>query len=185
MIASSFPYRRWLGQIDLHMAVCETLAAKVRRGSLRAAVCVPSRASPEHPKVATKRPVRPSSRTERMRRITALLSRRPRPRPEERAAFEKRERSIFAPEPPQVTHSRHHGSSVRWESSPQHSRLLDESKMSNHARVHSTCVLWMINAIEDDNIFEIEGTQFREASNIDAILIGIRSPLMVGIDAAF
>jgi hypothetical protein len=41
----------------------------------------------------------------------------------------------------------------------------------------------MINAIKHDNVLEIEGTQPGEASNIDAILIGNRSPLMVGVDA--
>lgn len=60
--------------------------------------------------------------------------------------------------------------------------LRDELKMSNHARLRSTCILWMMNAVVYDNVFEIEGTQPREASNIDAILIGIRSPLMVSID---
>ena len=43
----------------------------------------------------------------------------------------------------------------------------------------------MVDAIVDDNVLEIEGTQPREAGDIDAELIGIRSPLMMGIDAAF
>jgi hypothetical protein len=56
--------------------------------------------------------------------------------------------------------------------------------MSGHARFCRICVLWMIGAIVDDNIFEIEGAQPREAGDIDTELIGIRSPLMMGIDAA-
>jgi hypothetical protein len=43
----------------------------------------------------------------------------------------------------------------------------------------------MINAIKHDNVVEIEGTQPGEASNIDAILIGNRSPLVMGVDATF
>ena len=64
---------------------------------------------------------------------------------------------------------------------PTTSRLRDKPKMSNDAR--NTGVLWMIDAIKHDNILEIEGTQPGEASNIDAILTGNRSPLMVGVDA--
>jgi hypothetical protein len=43
----------------------------------------------------------------------------------------------------------------------------------------------MVDAIVDDDVLEIEGTQSVEASDIDTELIEIRSPLMVGIDAAF
>ena len=43
----------------------------------------------------------------------------------------------------------------------------------------------MVGAIVDDNVLEIEGAQPREAGDIDAELVGIGSPLMMGIDAAF
>ena len=43
----------------------------------------------------------------------------------------------------------------------------------------------MFDAIVDDNVLEIEWTQPREAGDIDAELIGIRSPLMMRIDATF
>jgi hypothetical protein len=84
-----------------------------------------------------------------------------------------------------LTHSCHYGSTDPLVIVFTTFRLRDEFKMSNDACLRSTCILWMINAIKHDDVFEIEGTQSREASNIDAILIGIRSPLMVGIDATF
>ena len=43
----------------------------------------------------------------------------------------------------------------------------------------------MVGAIVDDNVLEIEGAQSREAGDIDAELVGIGSPLMMGIDTAF
>src|SRR5437016_6131944 len=42
----------------------------------------------------------------------------------------------------------------------------------------------VMNAVVHGNFVEIEGTDAVQASDIDAVLPGVRPPLMVGVDAA-
>ena len=64
-------------------------------------------------------------------------------------------------------------------------RLGNEFQMAGDPRLRKICVLRVVGAIVHDNILEIEGTQTRQASNIDPVLIRIGSPLVMGVDAAF
>ena len=55
-------------------------------------------------------------------------------------------------------------------------------QMSNNARLRGICIRRMVDTVVDDHIHEIERTQPREAGDIDAELIGIGSPFMMGIN---
>src|SRR5262249_11004877 len=61
----------------------------------------------------------------------------------------------------------------------------NELQKSSNAKLLGKVVRWVVDAVVDDNVLEIERAQPRQASNVHAVLVRIRSSLMVGIDTAF
>src|SRR5262249_1786034 len=61
----------------------------------------------------------------------------------------------------------------------------NELQISSNAKLLGKVVRWVVDAVVDDNVLEIERAQPRQASNVHAVLVRIRSSLMVGIDTAF
>jgi hypothetical protein len=45
----------------------------------------------------------------------------------------------------------------------------NELQISSNARLLGKAVLWVVDAVVDDNVLEIERAQPRQASNVDAV----------------